>query len=48
MHFPFELDVTLLFGLTELKAHIAWMEDIGIFALCFFEEIRTGCRLLDV
>ncbi|KAF8333728.1 hypothetical protein F5887DRAFT_1286197 [Amanita rubescens] len=26
-YFRFELDVVLLFGLTELKAHIAWKED---------------------
>ena len=28
-YYRFELDVVLLFGLTELKAQIAWMENVG-------------------
>lgn len=34
-YFRFELDVVLLFGLTELKAHIAWKEDVGFHTLFF-------------
>ena len=28
-YYRFEVDVVLLFGLTELKAQIAWMEDVS-------------------
>ena len=34
-YFRFEMDVVLLFGLTELKAYIAWKEDVCCHALYF-------------
>ena len=37
-YFRFEMDVVILFGLTELQAYIAWKEDVRFHSLYFYLE----------
>jgi hypothetical protein len=34
IYYELEYSVVLLFGLTELKALISWMEDVSFFDVC--------------
>jgi len=46
MYYRIDYDIVLLFGLTELKAMVAWKENVGPFSILLYPFLRrllAGC-----